>query len=176
MTHEIIMAGFGGQGILFAGKLLAYCGMVENKELSWLPSYGPEMRGGTCNCHVILSDEPVSSPFITEPSVLMAMNLPSLDKFEQTVKSGGIIIYDSSLINRDVQRTDVKVVKLPATKIADEKGVKTLANMILVGALARETGLSFETLEKALKKTVPPSKAALFDSNLQALKSGYEAQ
>lgn len=173
---EIIMAGFGGQGILFAGKLLAYCGMVEDKELSWLPSYGPEMRGGTCNCHIILSDDAVSSPFITEPDVLVAMNAPSLDKFEKTVKKGGTIVMDSSLILREAARGDVNVVSLPATQMANEMGMSKLANMLLMGALVKATGIcSFETLEKALHKTVPPSKAALFDGNLKAIKTGYEA-
>ena len=130
-THEIILAGFGGQGILFAGKLLAYLGMVEDKELSWLPSYGPEMRGGTCNCHVILSDEPVSSPLITKPTVLFAMNQPSVDKFIDNVAEGGIVVYDSSLITEEIKRKDVTVVAVPATKLANEMGASKLANMIL---------------------------------------------
>ncbi|MDO4563401.1 MAG: 2-oxoacid:acceptor oxidoreductase family protein [Clostridia bacterium] len=176
MTYETIMAGFGGQGILFAGKLMAYCGMVEEKELSWLPSYGPEMRGGTCNCHVIVSDEPISSPFITAPDILMAMNLPSLDKFENAVKTGGAIAYDSSLISRAVVRGDVTAVAVDATRLADEMGVGKLANMVLFGALVKSVGLcSFEILEKALKKTIPPSKAALLESNVKALRAGYEA-
>lgn len=174
-THEIILAGFGGQGILFAGKLLAYCGMVAGKELSWLPSYGPEMRGGTCNCHVILSDEPVSSPLITRPTVLFAMNQPSLDKFEGAVAEGGVIVYDSSLIADGVKRTDVKSVALPATKMANEIGASKLANMILVGALIKETGITdLDTVKKALEKVIPPKKADLFDTNFNCIKKGME--
>ncbi len=174
-THEIILAGFGGQGILFAGKLLAYCGMVSDKELSWLPSYGPEMRGGTCNCHVILSDEPVSSPLITRPTVLFAMNQPSLDKFENKVQKGGIIVYDSTLIAKGPSRTDVKSVAVPATKLANDMNASKLANMILLGALIKETGLTdLSTVEKALAKVIPPKKANLLDVNFSCIKKGME--
>ena len=110
MTYETIMAGFGGQGLLFSGKVLAHAALIEQKELSWLPSYGPEMRGGTCNCSVIVSDDPVGSPIIAHPNILMVMNEPSLDKFEDTVAPGGTIFVDSSLIPRKVKRTDVEVV------------------------------------------------------------------
>lgn len=174
-THEIILAGFGGQGILFAGKLLAYCGMVLDKELSWLPSYGPEMRGGTCNCHVILSDEPVSSPLITKPSVLFAMNQPSLDKFESKVQEGGIIVYDSTLIAKAPSRKDVKAVAVPATKLANDMNASKLANMILTGALIKETGLAdLATIEKALAKVIPPKKADLLELNLNCIKKGMQ--
>lgn len=174
-TNEIILAGFGGQGILFAGKLLAYCGMVMEKELSWLPSYGPEMRGGTCNCHVILSDEPVSSPLITKPTVLFAMNQPSLDKFESTVAPGGVIVYDSTLIANGVKRTDVRVIPVQATKIANDMGASKLANMILVGALLKATEIADEeTIEKALNKLIPPKKAELLKTNLECIKKGME--
>lgn len=174
-THEIILAGFGGQGILFAGKLLAYCGMVADKELSWLPSYGPEMRGGTCNCHVILSDEPVSSPLITKPTVLFAMNQPSLDKFIDSVAEGGVVVYDSSLISEGVKRTDVTVIDIPATKLANEMNASKLANMILTGALIKATGVfDIETVEKALTKLIPPKKADLLEVNLNCIKKGME--
>lgn len=174
-AHEIILAGFGGQGILFAGKLLAYCGMVAGKELSWLPSYGPEMRGGTCNCHVILSDEPVSSPLITKPTVLFAMNQPSLDKFEEKVASGGVIVYDSTLIASGAKRDDVDAIAVPATKIANDMGASKLANMILIGALIKETGMfDIETVEKALNKLIPPKKADLLMVNLECIKKGME--
>lgn len=174
-THEIILAGFGGQGILFAGKLLAYCGMVSGKELSWLPSYGPEMRGGTCNCHVILSDDPVSSPLITKPTVLFAMNQPSLDKFKDKVVPGGVIVYDSTLISRGSGRSDVKEVAVPATKTANEAGASKLANMILVGALLKETGIFDEkTVEEALNKLIPPKKADMLKTNLDCIKKGME--
>ena len=174
-AHEIILAGFGGQGILFAGKLLAYCGMVAGKELSWLPSYGPEMRGGTCNCHVILSDEPVSSPLITKPTVLFAMNQPSLDKFCSKVVPGGVIVYDSTLIKSGVERDDVKAIAVPATKIANDMGASKLANMILMGALIKETGIfDSDTVEKALNKLIPPKKADLLKVNLECIKKGME--
>ena len=134
-TKNIILSGFGGQGILFAGKFLAYKGMLEEKEVSWLPSYGPEMRGGTASCSVIVSDEKVGSPIITTPNVLIAMNLPSLDKFESTVEKGGIIIADSTLIERKVMRDDVTTYYVPATKLASDNGFPTIANMIIVGKL-----------------------------------------
>ena len=174
-THEIILAGFGGQGILFAGKLLAYLGMVADKELSWLPSYGPEMRGGTCNCHVILSDEPVSSPLITKPTVLFAMNQPSVDKFIDSVAEGGVVVYDSSLITEEIKRKDVTVVAIPATKIANEMGASKLANMILTGAMIKATGLAdIETVEKALSKVIPAKKADMLELNLNCIKKGME--
>jgi 2-oxoglutarate ferredoxin oxidoreductase subunit gamma len=118
MTTEILIAGFGGQGVLFAGKFLAYKGLIEDRQVSWLPSYGPEMRGGTANCSVIVSDEPVGSPIVSKPTVLMAMNLPSLDKYENDVVPGGTIFVDSTLIERKVRRTDVRVFYIPSTQLA----------------------------------------------------------
>ena len=157
MTNQILIAGFGGQGVLFAGKLLAYKGMYENKELSWLPSYGPEMRGGTANCSVIISDTPVGSPIVDTPDVLMVMNLPSLDKYEKAVAKGGKIFVDSSFIERKVERDDVDAYYIPATKMASEAGVPTLANMILLGKLIKETGaVDFAGLEDVFKKIVSP--------------------
>ena len=137
-TTRILFAGFGGQGILFAGKFLAYKGLIENKEVSWLPSYGPEMRGGTANCSVIISDEPIGSPIVSDPDVLVVMNLPSLDKYEDSVVSGGKIFVDSSLVDRKVKRDDVDVYYIPATKIAEENGIPTLANMIITGKVIKE--------------------------------------
>ncbi len=130
MTHEILLAGFGGQGILFAGKFLAYDGLLEDREVSWLPSYGPEMRGGTCNCSVILSDTKIGSPIVSDPNVLVALNLPSLDKFESTAVPGAKIFVDSSLIDRKVERSDVEAYYIPATKLASDEGLTGLANMI----------------------------------------------
>ena len=118
--HEIIIAGFGGQGLLFAGKVLAYGGLIENREVSWLPSYGPEMRGGTANCNVILSDSPVGSPIVQHPDILIVMNTPSLDKYESTVAPGGKIFVDSALITRKVSREDVEVFYIPATQMASD--------------------------------------------------------
>ena len=174
MTYETIFAGFGGQGILFAGKVIAYAGMVENKNVSHLPSYGPEMRGGTCNCHVIVSDDPVASPIIVEPTSVVAMNAPSFDKFENALVPGGKAFVDSTLVSRDAKRDDIEVFKIPATKMANEMGLPKLANMIIVGKLVKETGIfTFDELSKAVKKLVPASKPELYDSNMKALEAGY---
>ena len=174
MKTEILLAGFGGQGLLFAGKFIAYKGLVEGKNLSWLPSYGPEMRGGTANCSVILSDDPVGSPIVSNPDVLVAMNLPSLDKFENDVVPGGTIFVDSSLIERKVKRDDVKVFYIPATRLANEIGAPTLANMIITGKLIKETGaVSYENLEDALHKVVSAKHQNLFELNKKAIDCGY---
>lgn len=174
MKTELLLAGFGGQGLLFAGKFLAYKGLVEGKQLSWLPSYGPEMRGGTANCSVILSDAPVGSPIVSTPDVLVAMNLPSLDKFEDSVLPGGTIFVDSSLIERKVKRDDVKVFYIPATRLANEIGAPTLANMIITGKLIKETGaVSYDNIEDALKKVVSAKHQDLFELNKKAIDCGY---
>ena len=150
---NIVFAGFGGQGILFAGKVVAYAGLIEGRELSWLPSYGPEMRGGTANCSICLSDEPIGSPLVTNPNVLIAMNRPSLDKFVNEVEPGGTILLDSSLIDERVERDDVTVFYVPASKLAEENGLKGLANIILVGKLRKELAFcTEETLDKALRE------------------------
>ena len=175
MNSKILIAGFGGQGILFAGKVLAYKGLVEGKQLSWLPSYGPEMRGGTANCNVIISDDPVGSPIVDNPNVLIVMNLPSLDKYENAAEKGAKIFVDSTLIERKVQRDDVDVYYIPATKMAQDAGIPTLANMIILGKVIKETGVvSFEGMEDALKKVVSARKANLIDVNLKAIKAGYD--
>ena len=174
-TTQILIAGFGGQGILFAGKFLAYKGLMEDKQLSWLPSYGPEMRGGTANCNVILSDDPVGSPIITAPDVLIAMNLPSLQKYVDTVVPGGQIYVDSALIDAKVERTDVEVFYIPATSMAKEAGIATLANMIIVGhLLENHPELNFEGTEAVVNKLVPAKKAALIELNMKALTMGKE--
>lgn len=175
-TTKLLLSGFGGQGILFAGKFLAYKGLLEDKQVSWLPSYGPEMRGGTASCSVIISDEPVGSPIISEPDILVAMNLPSLDKFESTVKSGGMIFADSTLIERKVARDDVKVFYIPATRMASENKIQNLANMIIMGKVISELGEYDEDAIKAtLRKVIPPRKADMLDINLGAIKLGAEA-
>ena len=174
-TTQILFAGFGGQGVLFAGKFLAYKGLMEEKQLSWLPSYGPEMRGGTANCSVVLSDTPVGSPIITNPDVLVAMNLPSLQKFVDTVVPGGQIYVDSSLIDAKVERTDVEVFYIPATAMAKDAGMATLGNMILVGSLLENhPELDFNGVDAVVNKLVPPKKAALIDLNMKALTMGKE--
>ena len=173
-TTQILLAGFGGQGVLFAGKFLAYKGLVQDMQVSWLPSYGPEMRGGTANCNVILSDTPVGSPIITTPDVLVAMNLPSLQKFVDTVAPGGLIVLDSTLITAKVERTDVKVCYVPATQMAKDAGYATLANMILTGKVMKECdAVSAEGNRATLETFIPAKKAGLIDVNCQALESGY---
>lgn len=175
-TLNVLLAGFGGQGILFAGKTIAYSGLMDNKEISWLPSYGPEMRGGTCNCSVVISEESIGSPLVTQPDVLIAMNLPSLDKFEDAVVPGGTIIVDSSMISKKVERTDVNVYYIDATKIADERGLKGCAIIILVGKMFKEVGFcTKEALDKGIQKVIPAKKAAMLGLNQEALKIGMES-
>ena len=172
-TTQILIAGFGGQGILFSGKFLAYKGLMEDLQVSWLPSYGPEMRGGTANCNVILSDDPVGSPIITEPDVLIAMNLPSLQKYVDTVIPGGQIYVDSSLIDAKVDRTDVDVFYIPATQMAKDAQISSLANMIIIGHLLENNPeLSFNGTDAVVTKLVPPAKAALVELNMKALELG----
>lgn len=170
---NMVFAGFGGQGVLFAGKVVAYAGLIEGRELSWLPSYGPEMRGGTANCSVCLSDEAIGSPLVTNPNVLVAMNRPSLEKFVNEVEPGGVILLDSSLIDVQVERDDVTTYYVPASTLAEENGLKGLANIILVGKLFKEVGFcSEETLDKALRKCIPARKAAMLDFNRKAIEIG----
>lgn len=174
-TTQILFAGFGGQGILFSGKFLAYKGLMEDLQVSWLPSYGPEMRGGTANCNVILSETPVGSPIITTPDVLVAMNLPSLQKYVDTVAPGGQIYVDSALIDAKVERTDVEVFYIPATQMAKDNGIATLANMIIVGhMLAHHPELDFTGVDAVVNKLVPPKKAALIALNMKALQLGKD--
>ena len=173
MENQIIIAGFGGQGLLFSGKVLAYAGLIEGRELSWLPSYGPEMRGGTANCNVILSDIPVGSPIVQKPDILMVMNNPSLDKYESAVVPGGKIFIDSSLIARKVERTDVEAYYVPATQMAADMGFPSLANMILLGTVIAKTHcIDPDSLADALHKVIPARKANLFDANMLALQAG----
>ena len=177
MTTSTLIAGFGGQGVLFAGKFMAYKGMLEGKQISWLPSYGPEMRGGTANCSVIISDDPIGSPIVSKPDVLIAMNLPSLDKYEKDVVSGGMIFVDSTLIERKVERTDVKVFYIPSTKLAQEIGAPTLANMIMMGKFMKECdAVSGDNITDALKKVVSAKRADMLDINLKAIEIGYNAE
>ena len=174
MTTQILIAGFGGQGVLFAGKFLAYKGMLEDKQVSWLPSYGPEMRGGTANCSIIISDEPVGSPIVSSPDALIAMNLPSFDKYESTVVPGGKVFIDSTLISRKAVRTDIDAYYIPATKMAADAGIPTLANMIILGKMIKETGaISFENMVDVMKKIVSAKRLELIDINIKALEAGY---
>ncbi len=172
-TVQFLFSGFGGQGILFAGKFIAYKGLIEDKQVSWLPSYGPEMRGGTASCSVIIGDEPVGSPIVTRPDVLIAMNLPSLDKYESTVAPGGIIFMDSTLIERRVARDDVTVYEIPATKMASDNGTPTLANMIIVGKVLKALGqFDKNGIEAALKKVISAKRADMLDVNFKAMELG----
>ncbi|MBQ3139251.1 MAG: 2-oxoacid:acceptor oxidoreductase family protein [Ruminococcus sp.] len=170
---EIILAGFGGQGVLFAGKILAYCGLVDNKELSWLPSYGPEMRGGTANCSVCISDEPIGSPLVINPDILIAMNQPSFDKFVNDVKPGGKVIYDSTLIENECTRTDIEIYGIPSSELADTNELKGGSNIILLGKTLKETGIfTLDTMKKCIEKVVPPTKAQLIANNFKAIEIG----
>lgn len=170
---NIVLAGFGGQGILFAGKVLAYAGLQEGKEISWLPSYGPEMRGGTANCSVCISHEAIGSPLVVTPNVLVAMNLPSLDKFIDAVEPGGLVLVDSSLIDKKVERTNVKVCYVPATRMAEDNDLKGLANILLLGRLYEELPFCSEAnLDNGLQKCIPARKAAMLDMNRKAFALG----
>jgi len=173
-TTKILIAGFGGQGILFAGKALAYTGLKAGMEVSWLPSYGPEMRGGTANCSVTLSDTPIGSPIVDKPDVLIAMNLPSLEKYINETEKGGYIVYDSSLIATKAERADVNTFAIPATKLASDNGLNGLANMIIMGKVIKETNvLTLEQVKNSLAQMVPAKKAQLLENNVKAIELGY---
>ncbi len=174
-TTRMLFAGFGGQGILFTGKFMAYKGLIEDKQVSWLPSYGPEMRGGTANCNVIISDEPIGSPIVNKPDVLVAMNLPSLEKFENSVVPGGKIFVDSTLIDKKVERTDVDVYYVPATQKANEMNISTLANMIIAGKVIKEVpGFEMDSVDKVLSKIISARHQDMLEFNKKALTIGYE--
>ena len=173
MQTEVIFAGFGGQGVLFAGQMLAFAALEARKEVTWIPSYGPEMRGGTANCTVIVADEEIGSPLVRNPKAAVVLNLPSLDKYEPTVIRGGVLIANASLINRPVYRTDLDSVFVPANEIADEIGNKKLINMIMLGALiAKSSVLTMDEVEYALKKHLPARHKKLLPMNLEALHRG----
>ena len=175
MTSNILFAGFGGQGILFTGKFLAYEGLLEDRQVSWLPSYGPEMRGGTASCSVILSDTPIGSPIVNTPNILVAMNLPSYDKYESAVEKGGKVFVDSSLVARGAERDDVDTYFIPATRLASDNGMPTLANMIILGKVIKETGvMPLENVERTLKKVISAKRADMLELNLKAIKIGYD--
>ncbi len=173
MQQEVIIAGFGGQGVLFAGQLLAYAAMDEGKEVTWIPSYGPEMRGGTANCTVVISDQEIGSPFVKNPSAVIAMNLPSLDKYEHLVKPGGILVVNTSMVNRKVEREDLIVVSIPANEIAETVGSKRAVNMVMLGALLENIEiLPLDALEAALEAHLPERHKKLLPVNLEALRQG----
>ncbi|HNR01450.1 MAG TPA: 2-oxoacid:acceptor oxidoreductase family protein [Anaerolineaceae bacterium] len=173
MQTEIITAGFGGQGVLFTGQLLTYAAMDEGREVTWIPSYGPEMRGGTANCTVVISNEEIGSPMVSNPQAVIAMNLPSLDKYENKVRAGGVLVVNESMVDRAVARQDIKVVMVKANDIAEELGDKRMTNMVLLGALiANLPVLPLEAIQKALAGHLPERHHKLLPKNYEALKRG----
>ena len=173
LNFGAVFAGFGGQGVLFMGKVMAYVGLLLGKEVSWMPSYGPEMRGGTANCCVCISDTPIGSPMVTQPDVLVALSLPSYNKFLHTLKPGGLLIYDDSMFTPADVREDVKTFALPATALASREKLEGIANMIALGKVFKETGLApMEIIARAVEKSVSSSKSGLVEHNLRALALG----
>lgn len=172
---EMIFAGFGGQGVMSMGMMVTYAGMLEDKNVSWIPSYGPEMRGGTANCGVVVTSEEIGSPIITEPDVVVAMNLPSMTKFESIIKKGGILIYNSSLIEREGGRDDITVIGVPANDLATELGNTRVANMVVMGTLLAQTKIvSQESIQQALRKVLPAHRHDLLGVNEEAMQRGAE--
>lgn len=176
MEQRFVFAGFGGQGVLSMGMLITYAGMLEGKQVSWLPSYGPEMRGGTANCSVIVSDEEVCCPIVTVPTTAVAMNLPSLDKFGPTVQEGGLLFINSSLIPNKCERTDIQVCYVPAGDIAHDLGNLKVANMVMLGAFLEKTRVvKPESVLESFKKVLGPAKAHLIPINEKALQAGADS-
>jgi 2-oxoglutarate ferredoxin oxidoreductase subunit gamma len=175
MQTEIIIAGFGGQGVLFAGQLLAYAAMDSGKNVTWIPSYGPEMRGGTANCTVVISDEEIGSPTVRNPRAAMVFNLPSFDKYEPLVVKNGVLIANASLINRDFEREDLESVLIPANEIAEAIGNRRLTNMVMLGAMLEKLPvLPVDAIQKALEDHLPERHRHLMSFNMEALRQGYE--
>ncbi|MGD8823212.1 MAG: 2-oxoacid:acceptor oxidoreductase family protein, partial [Anaerolineales bacterium] len=175
MQTEILISGFGGQGVLFAGQLLAYAGLDYDMHVTWIPSYGPEMRGGTAHCTTILSDEAIGSPEVRNPKAVMVMNLPSLDKYEDLVKEGGILVVNTSLVDRIPERKDITVILIPANEIAEEMGDRRLANMVMTGALMQKLGtLTLDQLAESLDKHIPSHRRNLLEANIKAMNRGAE--
>ncbi len=174
MYNEIILAGFGGQGVLLIGKLLAYAGMKSGLEVTWMPAYGPEMRGGTCNCTVVLSDKPVGSPISRNPHAAIVLNLQSIDKFEPAVRPGGILVVNTSLINREATRTDITVVPVAANKIAVEAGSAKAANMVALGAFLGASSLVETEIVKGVLAETFAGRQKLVALNHACLTTGFE--
>lgn len=173
MQTEIIIAGFGGQGVMFAGQLLSYAALDEGKEVTWIPSYGPEMRGGTANCTVVIADEDIGSPLVRYPKAVIAMNLPSMDKYEETVAPGGVMVVNASMVNREARRTDIQCLMVPANEIAEAIGDRRLTNMVLLGCLlANLPVFPLEALEKTLTAHLPVRHHRLLPLNFKALRQG----
>jgi 2-oxoglutarate ferredoxin oxidoreductase subunit gamma len=173
MQTEVIFAGFGGQGVLFAGQVLGFAAMDTGFAVTWMPSYGPEMRGGTANCTVVIADEEIGSPTVKNPTAAVVMNLPSLDKFEPLVKPGGVLIVNSSLVNRNPTRTDITWVMIPAQEIAETIGPRRLLNMVMLGALLDKLPiLSLSDIKAALDEHMPERHKKFFKSNVEAVDKG----
>jgi 2-oxoglutarate ferredoxin oxidoreductase subunit gamma len=174
--HILIAAGFGGQGVMLLGQVLATAGMFDDKFTTWLPSYGPEMRGGTANCTVVINDEPIGSPITNTPNELIIMNIPSLAKFEGSILPGGVMIVNTSVVERDTTRNDITVVKIDASSVAERLGNQRIANMVVLGAYLEKTGaITLEGVKKALEKKLLGRKASLIDLNVEAVKAGMQA-
>lgn len=175
METSIIIAGFGGQGVLFAGQLLAYAGMDSGRHVTWIPSYGPEMRGGTANCTVIISDNLIGAPLVSRPDIAVALNLPSFEKYEPLVKADGLLVVNSAIVDAKTERDDVEAVYVPANDIAEEMGSTKMLNMAALGAmLARRPVLEPEEVQEALRGHLPEGKAHLLEANFQVLQRGYD--
>lgn len=175
MQTEIILAGFGGQGIMFAGQILSYAAMDSGKEVTWIPSYGPEMRGGTANCTVVIADEEIGSPVVKNPNAILAMNLPSLVKYESLIKPGGVLVINASMLDRPAKRTDITIVSIPCNEIAEQIGNPRLANMVAIGALlACMDVLTLADMETALNNHMPGRHKHLLPKNVAALSKGAE--
>jgi len=176
MQKEIIIAGFGGQGVLFGGQVLAYAAMDTGKDVTWIPSYGPEMRGGTANCTVVIADDEIGSPLVKNPPLAIALNLPSFDKYEEVLAPGGTLIVNQSMVDRGAKRTDINVIFVPCNEIAEEIGDKKLMNMVAIGALLTALPeVTIKDIEKALEGHLPTRHKHLLPKNYEALRRGFEA-
>lgn len=171
---SVVIAGFGGQGVLFAGQLLAYAGMENGRFVTWIPSYGPEMRGGTANCTVIISDRPIGAPIVTAPDIAIVLNQPSFDKYEPLVKPGGLLVINSSLVNALATRNDIETAAVPADMLAEQFGTRQMLNVAMLGAmLAKRPFLAKTAVAQALRNHLPAAKAHLLTANLTVLEKGY---
>jgi len=176
MQKEIIIAGFGGQGVLFGGQVLTYAAMDAGKEVTWIPSYGPEMRGGTANCTVVIADDEIGSPLVKNPPLVIALNLPSFDKYEEVLAPGGTLVVNQSMVDREAKRTDINVIFVPCNEIAEELGDKKLMNMVAIGALLTALPeVTIKDVEKALEGHLPARHKHLLPKNYEALRRGFEA-
>lgn len=175
MEHRLIAAGFGGQGVMLLGQLVATAGMIDGKHVTWLPSYGPEMRGGTANCTVVVSDEPVASPVVDTPNEIVIFNIPSLLKFEPILDKGGVLVMNTSMIDREPSRDDIRVIKVPANDVADKLGALKAQNMVMLGAYIEVTkAVSLESVIKALEKKMTGKKAQFLEVNKKAIEEGMK--